>query len=236
MFVAPSETPEEDFGIVVSPVPLSQLVVSRLISKQLETQLAGYVAIGAWKRPWEWYLLFDNPEALVYHNSGFEGVKTVGMYSRQKMSVGLSSHSWQPPDLWPNSFIPHNTLFSAAPLKNVVQATVFHRPGTNLSSGVLFDYENGGRRAVGECRIGHDSSTTYAKPRAMCVRLERYEQGPHLLSRPAVQVEFFGDEEHSHAQPYWSCYEMSGTLRWFYNYKDSLVEVLPEMENVDQEF
>lgn len=63
------------------------------------------------------------------------------------------------------------TLFSDAPLEGVVRAAVYRRKLVTLlatqkyyCTGILFTYENGGQRAVGECRVKVDECEVYEKP------------------------------------------------------------------------
>lgn len=63
------------------------------------------------------------------------------------------------------------TLFSDASLESVVHASVFRRklvrpsqPDKYYCTGILFTYQSGGKRAVGECRIGVDGCVDYEKP------------------------------------------------------------------------
>lgn len=63
------------------------------------------------------------------------------------------------------------TLFSDASLESVVHASVFRRklvrpsqPDKYYCMGISFTYQNGGKRAVGECRIGVDGCVDYEKP------------------------------------------------------------------------
>lgn len=51
----------------------------------------------------------------------------------------------------------------------MVRATVF-RSEHGPSTGMVFDYENGARRAVGQCRLGVDAATAFDAPSRICFR------------------------------------------------------------------
>ena len=90
----------------------------------------------------------------------------------------------QPPPLnrmrdaqWPGSVmrttreqrraIPSATITSA-PLAGVVSVTVFYIGETENCRGLLFTYENGGQRTVGQCRVGLDRCTKLESLAGLC--------------------------------------------------------------------
>ena len=59
--------------------------------------------------------------------------------------------------------------FSAAPLDNVALAKVFHQEGRSYCRGLLFVYQDGAQRALGDCRVGVDPYETYETPRTLYI-------------------------------------------------------------------
>ena len=95
-------------------------------------------------------------------------------------------------------------------------------PGGFLCRGIVFTYENGGQRAVGDCRVRLDASVVYHFPRRFCVattRAERSLSGVGVL--PWVRVCFslyllpdhYRDGEDAGD---WECYEMEGILMFWH--------------------
>jgi hypothetical protein len=112
-------------------------------------------------------------------------------------------------------------MFSSASLEAVKFAAVFLQEGSTLCRGVLFEYDNGAQRAVGECRIGVQASTTYATPSVLCVFGE-----PELASE-AVTVEFAKSDHHHEDAGGWDCYPMSGVLNFWFTYNQTYLDFKP---------
>lgn len=111
-----------------------------------------------------------------------------------------------------------NAFSSSAPLENVKHTQVFHHPETGHCLGVILEYLNGGRRALGQCRIGVDpfvqtqepTSFTYSET-SYCIQNTRRE-----ISR--VFMAFFGREVSCSAPSpcCWERYAMGGIIQmWF---------------------
>lgn len=63
-------------------------------------------------------------------------------------------------------------LFSSAPLAEVASVEIFYqkeKPENKNCLGILFVYHNGSQRALGQCRIGVDSSTIHKDPMGICI-------------------------------------------------------------------
>jgi hypothetical protein len=59
--------------------------------------------------------------------------------------------------------------FSTAHLDGAAYLTVFEDPVTRYCKGIIIDYENGGARAIGQCRIGDDPFVVYENPSKLCL-------------------------------------------------------------------
>jgi hypothetical protein len=107
-------------------------------------------------------------------------------------------------ELCPAMFRHKHVMFSSAPLEAVRSAVVFTRPGMGCR-GILFEYEGGAQRAVGECRVGVDDSKATTSPSCLCI----------LVNEHLVDV-VFAKGDHQHQREGWECHVMSGILEfWF---------------------
>ncbi|EWG36251.1 hypothetical protein FVEG_14642 [Fusarium verticillioides 7600] len=59
-------------------------------------------------------------------------------------------------------------LRTQIPLQGTTRIDVFTCKATDLCRGMLFGYEDGAQRAVGQCRLGIDNVTTYINPTRIC--------------------------------------------------------------------
>ena len=129
--------------------------------------------------------------------------------------------------------------FSSAPLAGVTRATVF-RPlegegGGDHCRGIVFEYENGARRAVGECRLGHDRFDIYEAPRAMrmsqttIVELNP-KSIPSRVEREAWKVGFVNEEVGEDADPSdgWKTHQMRGVLHFWFHRDKGILRIVTE--------
>lgn len=116
----------------------------------------------------------------------------------------------------PRERLPSTTIdFScaSASLDRVSKIQIFYVPGTLFCRGIIFQYDDGLRRALGQCRVGIDEIQVYARPSHICFIHTTYRQ-PHM------DTEFQGvkvlstifDQDHNHEGTSWTCCEMSGVL------------------------
>lgn len=94
------------------------------------------------------------------------------------------------PGCWPVSA---NGYFSWAPLSNVSSTLAFYDANTGFCRGILFHYQNGGCRAVGQCRLGVDPAEAVVRPVQFCFWHDRY------LEVELVRVKFTQHEKEEHA-------------------------------------
>lgn len=113
---------------------------------------------------------------------------------------------------------------SSAPLAGVTCATVF-RPLENEGwedhcRGIIFKYENGAQRAVGECRLGYDRCDLYETPRI--IRMNQTTQ--------AWKVDFADKEigEDVDSEDGWTPYQMKGVLHFWFLGPTNALEIVTE--------
>lgn len=119
--------------------------------------------------------------------------------------------------------------FSAAPLDNVALAKVFHQEGSFYCRGLLFVYQGGARRALGDCRVGIDPYETYETPRTLCASVISDWKTHTVRELRRVRIHFteqsIGDDGDDEVL---GCdfYEMKGTLCFWFDHEQSHIETL----------
>lgn len=101
-----------------------------------------------------------------------------------------------------------DTYISWATLSGIKSICTFYDKDTGLCRGIIFYYENGGLRAVGQCRRHVDCSKRAVKPSVLCYRSQRN----------GIQVEVGPDSIHQHASDGWTCLALGeGVLTFSFN-------------------
>lgn len=123
-------------------------------------------------------------------------------------------------------------LHSHAPLENIRRVRMFYYSDQSAQycKGMLVDYDDGGQRALGQCRLHVDPSKTFERPsRIAFLRVP----GPHS---PRVIVLFDGLPSADDPRlDEWLYYEMKGTLDFWFSANHEYVVVrggteTPQME------
>lgn len=83
----------------------------------------------------------------------------------------------------------YKTYFSSASIARISYAYVFEDRETGLCRGLLFEYHDGGSRAVGQCRLGFDERKEYRSPSTICFRSVGRGVRVHLGKPPATHEE-----------------------------------------------
>ena len=102
------------------------------------------------------------------------------------------------------------TSISSAPLDNVVCARIFENDEEECM-GIILEYENGGMRSLGQCRLGVDFERRYYKPRYMCIHQYHVHKHRNARRLNLVRVAFTSsnasvDHAHSHPLPNYTTY------------------------------
>lgn len=115
--------------------------------------------------------------------------------------------------------------FSAAPLQNIKSTQVFQND-RGYCYGILFEYTNGSRQAVGQCRVGLDTPTYCAEPKSMWIKHCTYCQvGRDELQR--VQVEVGRSEKPKRpSQGDWRPFSLTGVLHYDFTHREHFIMVL----------
>lgn len=114
--------------------------------------------------------------------------------------------------------VANGRYFSSAPLEGVICAKVFYRECAKVRTGVLLEYANGAKRALGECRLAHDPYIETRNPEWFRFRHEARLEGKWVPD--PVNFECFNlafgvgrlDDDYLGASKGWSHHLMSGTM------------------------
>ncbi|KAL2759487.1 hypothetical protein ACRALDRAFT_2030768 [Sodiomyces alcalophilus JCM 7366] len=131
---------------------------------------------------------------------------------------------------------PPRAYFSWAPLKDVLSTHTFYDKDTGLCRGIILYYENGGSRAVGQCRLHVDDSILVARPSRLCFQATTYLTRIRKQERHGVRVEFGagGDDPHGHGGGEgWECRPLRGVLELTFTEDASYLAVAEDAQKYD---
>lgn len=115
--------------------------------------------------------------------------------------------------------------YSSASLDKVRSTSVFHDENWHRC-GVMVEYTNGVKQAVGECRIGIDHVEYTDSPKYLFLACFTYSRDVFMVKIPAYRIKFAKEAKEHDANVgeqagsplVWSCYPMAGILElWFCN-------------------
>ncbi|PON29443.1 hypothetical protein TGAM01_v201692 [Trichoderma gamsii] len=125
-----------------------------------------------------------------------------------------------------SSLLP-KAFFSSAPLEGILNAHVFTVGWKKLCKGILIEYENGSKRALGQCRLGLDEVQSWHKPLSMHYVPEEYGRTVGDLineSRTSRSAQVAFDCESSHVTEDGSLeenyHELKGCLNFWFTYHE----------------
>ncbi|KAG5745989.1 hypothetical protein H9Q72_011038 [Fusarium xylarioides] len=145
----------------------------------IRTKLAGDIVIGPRPRPVHpdlaLVLVKDHtcdiiPEFFVYDIPAADDEEMLLAVAARLTEPNADSTRRFPPTT--SSTITHSCsctlLQTQVPLQGTTRIDLFTCKTTGLCRGMLFGYEDGAQRAVGQCRMGIDNVTTYINPTRIC--------------------------------------------------------------------
>ncbi|KAI5459552.1 hypothetical protein BGZ63DRAFT_388280 [Mariannaea sp. PMI_226] len=120
----------------------------------------------------------------------------------------------------------HQANLSLAPLKGVTRIQTFTDTELGFCKAIIFDYENGAQRAVGNCRLGIDCVTDYLNPSRICYLPVSFVLGHSGGDRQLVRVEGGCDDfAHNHDEVSWVCSGMDGVLEFWFSEEESVINI-----------
>lgn len=145
-----------------------------------------------------------------------------GAYSASALSPRLPRRF--PVQTHSRSPIDKNSFLSWAPLEKVSWARTFCDKSTGFCRGIMLQYENGGCRTLGQCRINVDATKTVVRPVQICFRVESYENDRgHLFYR--VEAEFEHSLRHQQGEQGWKCRPLRGVAKFWFTRDSSILVV-----------
>ncbi|KAF7551194.1 hypothetical protein G7046_g7786 [Stylonectria norvegica] len=161
------------------------------------------------------------------HNIPENGIISIlGVESEEEHDVPMS-----PNFIYPNPPISGGCLLSSAPLKNVTRVRIFKNDFTGECRGVLFEYNNGAQRAVGDCHLGASPDPFYddSCPKWICLATTEHdllETGDSFYS--AMVAARSSPHEHSGGGVNWKCFPMKGVMEFWCSEKRQHVKIIDE--------
>lgn len=116
------------------------------------------------------------------------------------------------------------SYFSWAPLDGISSTTTFSDQSTGFCRGIIFQYESGGARAVGQCRLDVDATETVAHPLMLYLFTKRYTSRWNR-SHPKTQVQFKHNSQHEQSAQGWECHKLRGHVKFWYTNESSILVV-----------
>ncbi len=112
-----------------------------------------------------------------------------------------------------------DAYYSAASLENVSSARLFYSATACHCRGILFEYCNGGRQAVGQCGLGIFPTKLFLSPLVLYYRPIELEYGAGVLVDFGTQAT--GDTDWTG----WMSEKMSGTITFWFNCDSVVLQV-----------
>lgn len=180
-------------------------------------------------------IILGNPPGTIIHDTHEQnGVSLIGAYPRAQPNESDAAIldypvSQRPPvDLTEGRALMEQSIhYSCAPLAGVIAADVFRRGRGTSCRGMLLTYENGRQMALGDFRLGVDPSRRYERPRLLCMANKRVPdpespQWGYWSARARFEV----GETHGHDDDGWECFDMAGTLEFWFTHQRQYLKVI----------
>lgn len=181
-------------------------------------RLAGDVVVGPYQDN-QHFALTELPIAsLIYNNPNFNALSLIGTVL-EDTAKPLRVVPICPPWPGPEQLSFNNAYFSTAPLSNVTRAVVFNDPDSGFCRGILLDYKDGAERALGQCRVGVDSATTYSRPTHICYRRIAYCLPGKEYWMKAIIVECTDKGDHEDEDEDWICHSTSYEVDFWFDHE-----------------
>jgi hypothetical protein len=109
-------------------------------------------------------------------------------------------------------------IMTCVPLEDAASINVFTCPKTGTYKGIVLEYKNGAQRAIGLCRIGIDSVTTYHKPMNICCYKDwELAERPEFCQTTKLEITVQGNT-HDHDQSHWTCSSLDGDIECMWDH------------------
>ncbi|KAI9149615.1 endoglucanase B [Paramyrothecium foliicola] len=163
-----------------------------------------------------------SPGPILLHETGGASIKTICELSSSNIPVATDIFPLSPFSICPLD----GACFSSARLDSVTFTEVYYDPKAFDCRGIILTYKNGGKRVLGQCRVGIDPSRTCRTP----VRLRVF--GKVILDEQqrepiqVVGVEFQADLQDRSEVPREIWAGMEGVLEFWFTAKESIATLV----------
>lgn len=161
--------------------------------------------------------LVDKPAAIVVNEPSCDAPVVLGAYPTSSSLQDL--HRFELPQRT-HQLSGLTTYFSSAPLTNIERMSVFEDNESRFCRGILFEYTNGGSRAVGQCRLGVDRAREYNAVSSICSRTTKSSGVPSN-----VLIEIGTCSASCRPQEEWNCWDLSKVLYFWFSEQGTLLSV-----------
>lgn len=192
--------------------------------EQLRLKLAGNIIVGStYKMDDEDVQFIQHPLTLIYERPDSEGVHFVGGHvggTAPLATTQLEADEQKDAEAKPTFTFRYrkqpfrSSSYSSARLSNVIRAQVFYgkRFSTSICRGVLLEYRDGSKRALGECKLGVDRIEECFEPTHFCY---------NSVLKNNVQVKTSDGSSHpTHEENGWTCCLMKGVMEFWFSERE----------------
>lgn len=177
---------------------------------KLRKRRAGDLIVGPWHSSGaaDFLLGTGRGSLLIYDISSRGGISTIGVYpeASEPAAICALAPTTEPPF--------RNACFSSASMENVAIISVY-RALDHSCRGVLFEYYDGSKQAVGQCRVGVDSVQNYERPSRLCFLPIVVRRSGTEAFLDATKVDVLSRSA-ARPGPDWRCCNLKGRLEvWF---------------------
>ncbi|CAJ0547345.1 Ff.00g040990.m01.CDS01 [Fusarium sp. VM40] len=209
-----------------SRVPSSEATFSSGTCLLFRMQLGGDVSVGVGlSEEFRDVLLSKSPTTIIYNELELQPVSVFGAYPTEVRKDSRPATPFSQPLIEQPQF-PY-AYFSLAPLERVDRIRIFNDELSGFCVGILFGYQNGAQRSVGQCRIGNDPFKDCAKPSRICLHRHNYGRSGTPARLQATMVKSTSGQKHDHdEQQDWTCFQMQGRLDFWFSFKETSLAVI----------
>lgn len=165
--------------------------------------------------------LIEQPSILIYERPDNQEIRFVGGLAEPTISLEIPAfipfHDRRPPFTSAN--------YSSASLFNVRRTHIYYEAGVKTCRGILVEYLDGSRRALGHCKVDIDQTQECIEPGQLCYNSTISNNPLSGLKRQSVQVVISKENAHEHVGPGWICCAMKGVLGFWFDDRDTKIEI-----------
>ncbi|KAK4151892.1 hypothetical protein C8A00DRAFT_35462 [Chaetomidium leptoderma] len=189
----------------------------------LRSSSAGDTVVGQYRVGGEGRFIVGDgrPTTLIYSTGRFRPISVISPYSNSGQTGGtlIEPRSYPRPEQFPSP----GWHFSYAPLDNVWRIQAFLEEDDVHCRGLLLEYEGGGQRALGQCRLLVDRTKTYNRASKIAFTNVLRLPADSEIDLEATKVAF--DDEVPEGGDGWLSFGITGTLWFWFREEETRLEM-----------